>query len=122
MNIQWYPGHMAKTRRLISEHLKLVDVAVELLDARIPYSSANPVIGELLHGKPRVVALNKCDMADEAAVSEWVLYYKERGVTAVPVDSIRGRGIGALKNEVRNTLLSKTRREAERACGERPRG
>ena len=104
MNIQWFPGHMAKTRRLITENLKLVDIVVELKDARIPYSSTNPILKEVLGNKPRVIALNKCDMADEATLKQWIEYYKERGITAVPVDSIKGTGIGTLKNEIKNVL------------------
>ena len=72
MNIQWFPGHMAKTRRLIAENLKLVDVVVELKDARIPYSSTNPILKEIVGNKPRVIALNKCDMADETNLQVWV--------------------------------------------------
>lgn len=114
MNIQWFPGHMAKTRRLISENLKLVDIVVELKDARIPYSSTNPVLKEILGNKPRVIALNKCDMADEDMLKEWIAYYKSRGITAVPVDSIKGTGIGALKNEIKNVLKDKTKRDTEK--------
>ena len=114
MNIQWFPGHMAKTRRLITENLKLVDVVVELKDARIPYSSTNPVLNEVLGNKPRVIALNKCDMADENMLKQWIAYYKERGITAVPVDSIKGTGIGTLKNEIKNVLKDKTKRDAEK--------
>lgn len=119
MNIQWFPGHMAKTRRLISENLKLVDVVVELKDARIPYSSTNPILNEVLGNKPRVIALNKCDMADENMLKEWVAYYKEQGITAVPVDSIKGTGIGALKNEIKNVLKDKTKRDAEKGMKNR---
>lgn len=119
MNIQWFPGHMAKTRRLISENLKLVDVVVELKDARIPYSSTNPILNEILGNKPRVIALNKCDMADEAMLKEWIAYYKSQGITAVPVDSIKGTGIGALKNEINNVLKDKIKHNTEK--GMKPR-
>ena len=114
MNIQWFPGHMAKTRRLITENLKLVDIVVELKDARIPYSSTNPILKEILGNKPRVIALNKCDMADECALKEWIAYYKSQGITAVPVDSIKGTGIGTLKNEIKNVLRDKIKRDAEK--------
>lgn len=114
MNIQWFPGHMAKTRRLISENLKLVDVVVELKDARIPYSSSNPVLDELIGGKPRVIALNKSDMANPETLKLWVDYYKSCGVTAIPVDSMKGTGIGALKNEIGNVLKEKTRRAEQK--------
>lgn len=119
MNIQWFPGHMAKTRRLITENLKLVDIVVELKDARIPYSSTNPMLAEILGNKPRVIALNKCDMADEIMLKEWVAYYKSQGIVAVPVDSIKGTGIGALKNEIKNALKEKTKKEVEKGMKER---
>ena len=80
MLIQWFPGHMAKTKRLIIEHLKAVDVAAELLDARIPLSSANPMVEELLSGKPRIVILNKADLADPGMTKAWESYYKRKGV------------------------------------------
>ena len=83
MLIQWFPGHMAKTKRLIIEHLKAVDVAAELLDARIPLSSANPMVEELLSGKPRIVILNKADLADPGMTKAWESYYKRKGVAAV---------------------------------------
>lgn len=83
MLIQWFPGHMAKTKRLIIEHLKAVDVAAELLDARIPLSSANPMLEELLSGKPRIVILNKADLADPGMTKAWESYYKRKGVVAV---------------------------------------
>lgn len=83
MLIQWFPGHMAKTKRLIIEHLKAVDVAAELLDARIPLSSANPMVEELLSGKPRIVILNKADLADPGMTKAWESYYKRKGVVAV---------------------------------------
>ena len=83
MLIQWFPGHMAKTKRLIIEHLKAVDVAAELLDARIPLSSANPMVEELLSGKPRIVILNKADLADPEMTKAWESYYKRKRIAAV---------------------------------------
>lgn len=83
MLIQWFPGHMAKTKRLIIEHLKAVDVAAELLDARIPLASANPMVEELLSGKPRIIILNKADLADPGMTKAWESYYKRKGVAAV---------------------------------------
>lgn len=74
MNLQWFPGHMAKTRRLMAEHLKITDLAAELVDARLPLSSRNPEIDKILGSKPRLVILNKSDMADSAANSKWVSY------------------------------------------------
>lgn len=83
MLIQWFPGHMAKTKRLIIEHLKAVDVAAELLDARIPLASANPMVEEFLSGKPRIIILNKADLADPGMTKAWESYYKRKGVAAV---------------------------------------
>ena len=91
MLIQWFPGHMAKTKRLIIEHLKAVDVAAELLDARIPLSSANPMVEELLSGKPRIVILNKADLADPGMTKAWESYYKRKGVAAVSMRCGNGK-------------------------------
>ena len=91
MLIQWFPGHMAKTKRLIIEHLKAVDVAAELLDARIPLASANPMVEELLSGKPRIVILNKADLADPGITKAWESYYKRKGVAAVSMSCGNGK-------------------------------
>lgn len=91
MLIQWFPGHMAKTKRLIIEHLKAVDVAAELLDARIPLASANPMVEELLSGKPRIVILNKADIADPEMTKAWESYYKRKGVAAVSMSCGNGK-------------------------------
>ena len=91
MLIQWFPGHMAKTKRLIIEHLKAVDVAAELLDARIPLASANPMVEELLSGKPRIVILNKADLADPEMTKAWESYYKRKGVSAVSMSCGNGK-------------------------------
>lgn len=91
MLIQWFPSHMAKTKRLIIEHLKAVDVAAELLDARIPLASANPMVEELLSGKPRIVILNKADLADPGMTKAWESYYKRKGVAAVSMSCGNGK-------------------------------
>lgn len=91
MLIQWFPGHMAKTKRLIIEHLKAVDVAAELLDARIPLASANPMVEELLSGKPRIIILNKADLADPGMTKAWESYYKRKGVAAVSMRCGNGK-------------------------------
>lgn len=91
MLIQWFPGHMAKTKRLIIEHLKAVDVAAELLDARIPLASANSMVEELLSGKPRIVILNKADLADPEMTKAWESYYKRKGVAAVSMSCGNGK-------------------------------
>ena len=91
MLIQWFPGHMAKTKRLIIEHLKAVDVAAELLDARIPLACANPMVEELLSGKPRIIILNKADLADPGMTKAWESYYKRKGVAAVSMSCGNGK-------------------------------
>ena len=80
--VQWFPGHMAKTRRLIKESLPFVDLVTEIVDARIPLSSSNPELSEMIGNKPRIVLLNKCDVADENATKQWVEYYKKNGIYA----------------------------------------
>lgn len=92
----WYPGHMKKAKDIITDNLKLVDVVIELLDARIPYSSANPMLQEIIAGKPRLVALNKSDLADAGMTREWVAYFRRQGIPAVAVDAPQGRGIKQL--------------------------
>ncbi|ASS38222.1 ribosome biogenesis GTPase YlqF [Mogibacterium pumilum] len=94
-NINWYPGHMKKTRELIQENLKAVDLVVEIVDSRIPLSSRNPIIDELISGKKRVVILGKCDLADKQATDEWKRYFEMAGDIALPVDSRNGDNIKA---------------------------
>lgn len=94
MNINWYPGHMAKTKRQIIEDLKLIDIVVEILDARIPLSSQNPDIGKWIQGKQRVVILNKSDLASEIENKKWVQYFEKKDIPAILVDSNSGKGIG----------------------------
>lgn len=93
MNIQWYPGHMTKAKRKIAEDLKLVDVVIELVDARIPMSSRNPDVDEIVGGKPRVVILNKSDIADEYANKLWIKYYTANNTKVVLANSIKGTGL-----------------------------
>lgn len=95
-HISWYPGHMKKTRDLIRENMKMVDAAVELLDARIPQSGRNPVIDELISGKKRIIVLNKSDLSDEAINDEWLKFFKKQGIMAVCVNSLTGEGINEL--------------------------
>lgn len=103
-SIQWFPGHMAKTRRKIQEDIKLVDVVAELLDARVPQSSSNPVLRDIIQRKPKVVLLNKSDMADPAQTSKWVSYYASQGEKAIPLESKTGKGLGAFYPTVREVL------------------
>lgn len=103
-SIQWFPGHMAKTRRKIQEDIKLVDVVAELLDARVPQSSSNPVLRDIIQRKPKVVLLNKSDMADPAQTSKWVTYYASQGEKAIPLESKTGKGLSAFYPTVREVL------------------
>lgn len=93
MNIQWYPGHMTKAKRKITEDLKLVDVVIELLDARIPMSSRNPDVDEIVGGKPRIIVLNKSDLADENSNRIWMKYYTASNTKVILVNSIKGTGL-----------------------------
>lgn len=102
--VQWFPGHMARTRRKITEDLKLVDIVMELLDARIPASSSNPVLRDIIRNKPRVVVLNKSDLADPKQTGLWAAKYKEQGLRAVKVESKTGKGLPALYQVIRDEL------------------
>ena len=93
MNINWYPGHMAKTKRQIQEDLKLIDVVVELLDSRIPISSRNPDINTIVKEKKKIIVLNKSDLADEKETIKWVEYFKTKKIPAVITDANSGKGI-----------------------------
>ena len=119
MDINWYPGHMAKASRMIREQLKLVDVVIELLDARIPLSSANPVIEEIIAGKPRIVALNKADLADSRNTELWLSFFREKGIVAIAVNSIGGKGCKELIVQTEKAAQSKL--ESLAAKGVRPR-
>ncbi|EGF15626.1 ribosome biogenesis GTPase YlqF [Dialister micraerophilus] len=101
MLIQWFPGHMAKTKRLITEHLKAVDVAVELLDARIPMSSANPMVENLVQNKPRIIVLNKSDLADVKITEKWIEYFKKENIDVIPVSTYNGKDKKKLINLIR---------------------
>ena len=103
MLIQWFPGHMAKTKRLIIEHLKMVDVAVELLDARIPVSSANPMVEQLIQGKNHLVILNKADLADPEVTEQWVSFYKGKGIRVIPVSSTSNKDRKKLLAAIKET-------------------
>ncbi len=101
-NINWYPGHMKKTRELIQENLKMVDAVIEVIDARIPVSSRNPIINELVSGKPRIIALNKSDLADEKANKAWMEHFKAEGHTALAMNCMSGAGIKELFKVLEN--------------------
>ncbi len=112
--VQWFPGHMAKTRRQIKESLKLVDAVTELLDARIPMSSRNPEIDEIVSGKPRIILLNKCDVADDNATRKWIEYFKSQGAYAIPVDCRSGKGLNAYRPLIREVLAEKIQANNEK--------
>ncbi len=114
MNIQWFPGHMTKTRRMLAENLKLIDVVIELLDSRIPRSSKNPEIDEILKSKPKIIALNKSDLADERISNEWNRWYNQQGYTNVFINSKDGKGINELKSKMRAIMKEKIDREKQK--------
>ena len=102
---QWFPGHMTKTKRQIQSSLKLVDAVAEIIDARIPVSSRNPDLAKLVQNKPRVILLNKCDMANQTATKMWIDYFKKQNLVAIPVDCKSGRGLDKFAPAV-NTVMS----------------
>ena len=110
MIINWYPGHMAKAKRLIQENLKIIDVVIELVDARIPMSSTNPMIKSLIGDKPSIVVLNKADLADPAVLDEWVAYYKQQGRKVLALNSKGGKGVKQLISLVRSLAAPKLAR------------
>jgi len=111
MNLQWFPGHMAKTRRLITEHLKLVDVVVELLDARLPLSSRNPEIDKIVGERPRILILNKADIADSAVTEKWMQYFAAQNQTVISVDSQSGKGFSAFSEAIDKVMRDKFERD-----------
>ena len=117
--IQWFPGHMAKARRQVTEKLTLVDVVFELVDARIPLSSRNPILDELIGEKPRIVILNKSDLADAILVQKWVAYFNDQGISAVPIVAQEGIGMKKVMSEAKRLLKPKFDRMA--AQGRKPR-
>ena len=119
-NIQWFPGHMAKTRRLIQDQVKLVDLVVEVTDARIPQSSRNPELDKWVGGKRRLLVLNKCDAADPGITARWLQYYQETGVPAIAVDAKSGKGVGQFLPAVRELLSDVTERLARKGMVGRP--
>ena len=120
MNINWFPGHMVKAKREIRENLKLVDVVVELLDARIPLSSQNPDMNDIVGDKPRVIALNKADLACDSINQRWIRHYKLQGITAVTIDSITGKGLKDVEKVVREIMKDKLAKSLERGRIGRP--
>ena len=109
MNIQWFPGHMTKARRMIEENVKLVDAVCEVLDARIPFSSRNPDLDQLTPGKPRLVVLNRCDLADPGMTARWSTYFKSLGYSVLETDARSGKGVGGFASAIRSMLSDKLR-------------
>lgn len=118
MTIQWFPGHMAKARREVTEKLKLVDIVFELIDARLPLSSRNPMIDEVIHQKPRLLILNKMDLADETETARWIRYFEAQGMRAVAINSFEGRGLQTVIKAAKEILEPKL--ERMRSRGIRP--
>lgn len=112
MNINWYPGHMAKTKKQIIEDLKLIDVVIELLDARIPIASQNPDLKEIVGNKKKIIVLNKCDLSDEKENKKWVTYFEKNGVKAVLTDANSGYGIQEVTRQIENIMKEDLQKEA----------
>lgn len=118
-SIQWFPGHMAKTRRLISENLKLVDMVLEITDARIPMSSRNPELDKWIEAKPRIVMLNKADNADPVATKKWLAYYKSVGIPAIACDCKSGNGTAQFMPLLREVLAELLQRREDKGMAGR---
>src|SRR5690606_27668148 len=115
VTIQWFPGHMAKAKREITEKLKLIDIVFELVDARIPMSSRNPMIDEIIGNKPRILLLNKADMADEAMTKEWREYFTHtQSLPTLPVNAQSGQGAAEIVQEAKRLLKSKFDKMSEK--------
>ena len=120
MHFQWYPGHMTKARRMMQENIKLIDLIIELVDARIPLSSRNPDIDDMGKNKARLIVLNKADLAEEKRNDEWVEYFKEKGYSAVKVNSKKGGGIKSIQSVIQEACREKTERDRRRGILNRP--
>ncbi len=119
MTINWYPGHMKKTKELIQDNLKLIDVVVELLDARIPISSKNPQLDSMIGGKERIVVFNKFDLADPEVLESWIKFYKNRGIRAITINCLTGEGVNRLIHEMKVTSQPKIDRLKAKGMSDR---
>ena len=119
-NVQWFPGHMAKTRRLIKESLNLVDGVVEISYARVPYSSQNPELDGIINNKPRIILLNKCDVANPTATSMWIKYFESKGAYAIPVDCKTGKGLNKFDEAVKKALAKVIAKNEEKGMTGKP--
>lgn len=120
MNINWYPGHMAKTRRLLIDNLKLVDVVIELLDARVPYSSQNPEFDKIFNNKKRVKVFNKYDLSDPHISNQWKLFFEKQGIPCIFINSKTGSGFKILLTEIEKQLAEKFEHDRKRGIQRRP--
>lgn len=120
MNIQWYPGHMTKAVRMMQEDIKLIDIVIELVDARVPYSSKNPDIDELAKNKFRLILLNKVDLADDKITAQWEQYYQEKGFAVAKINARSGAGIKAITGVIQETCKEKIERDRKRGILNRP--
>lgn len=120
VNVQWYPGHMTKAKRQMQEDIKLIDLIIELVDARVPLSSRNPDIDEIGKNKARLILLNKADLADEAQNEAWKAYFQEKGFYVVKVDSRNGAGMKMVQNVIQEACKEKTERDRKRGIKNRP--
>ena len=120
MNIQWYPGHMTKAKRMMQEDMKLIDIVIELLDARVPLSSRNPDIDTLANNKYRLVLLNKCDLADRNITAAWENYFKEKGILVVTINARDGQGMKSITAKIQEACKEKIERDRKRGILNRP--
>ena len=120
MNVQWYPGHMTKAKRQMQEDIKLIDIIIELVDARVPLSSRNPDIDELGRNKARLILLNKADLADESQNEAWKSYFQKKGFFVVQVDSRKGSGMKIIQNTIQEACREKIERDQNRGIKNRP--
>ena len=120
MNYQWYPGHMTKAKRMMQENIKLIDLVIELVDARIPLSSRNPDIDELARNKSRIVLLNKSDLADPYYNKQWMTYFQEKGAHALEINSKSGAGVKSIQGLVQEACKEKIERDKKRGIVNRP--
>ncbi|MFI3172012.1 MAG: ribosome biogenesis GTPase YlqF [Eubacteriales bacterium] len=120
MHFQWYPGHMTKAKRMMQENIKLIDLVIELVDARVPMSSRNPDIDELGKNKARLILLNKADLAEEKCSDEWAEYFKSKGYSVQKVNSKKGGGIKSIQGVIQEACKEKTERDRKRGILNRP--
>lgn len=111
MQIQWYPGHMAKTRRMIEDNLKLIDVVVEILDARIPKSGRNSNFDDIIRNKPRLIVMNKYDLADKDITDSWIAHFESQGIKVIPISCTTGQGVNKIIPAARSVIAEKIERE-----------